>query len=229
MHRYMDVSEERIESLRCLWASRASLEVVGWLRQSEQFKHLATDDGGIHDKLLTIRSFLVPPSGLTQQQIESCILGPVSLQRHIYEALFADVVRWWAAAHRTGQDRNKYLQERMYKDGFVGLWQHFYHWFRNNQLAHYPGGSKSNDVPFLTPPPYGFPLTGKELEQFRSLWTYSMLLTLAGEKCFEALRAEADDTMSFIEEWQEDVWRLSLESEVGTPRTYPWRHEEAET
>ena len=227
MHQYTDASEEQLESLRCLWASRASLEVVGWLRQSEQFKSLATDDGEIYDRLLTIRSFLVPPSILIPQQIESCISGPVSLQRHIYEVLFADVVRWWAAAHNTGRDKNKYLRQRMYKDDFVELWQHFYHWFRNNQLAHYPGGEKSNDVPFLTPPPYGFALTEKELRQFRLLWTYSMLLALAGEERFEALREEAGDTRSFIETWQEDVWRFSLKSEEGrTPQTRPRRNGE---
>ena len=224
-HQHTDVSEERLESLRCLWASRASLEVIGWLRQSEQFKGIATDDGEIHERLRTVRSFLVLPSGLTPEQIESCISGPVSLQRHIYEVLFADVVRWWAVAHNTGRDKNKYLRQRMYKDDFVEPWQHFYHWFRNNQLAHYPGGEKSNDVPFLTPPPYGFALTEKEVKEFRLLWTYSMLLALAGEERFEALRLKAGDTKSFIEEWQEDVWRYSLEPEGGTQQIRPWRHD----
>ena len=225
----MDVSEKQLDSLRCLFASRASLEVIGWLRQNDQFKNLEIENGTINDKLLTIRSFLVPQSGPTPQQIESCILGPVSLQRHIYEVLFADVVRWWAAAHQTPQDRNKYLREKMYKDDFVELWKHFFHGFRHNQLAHYPGGERSNDVPFLTPPPYGFPLSEKELRQFRLLWTYSMLLALAGEKRFESLRGETGDTRSFIEEWQEDVWRFSLESEDGTPQTLPWQHGEVET
>lgn len=139
------------------------------------------------------------------------------------------MVRWWAAAHRTPQDRNKYLQERMYKDDFVELWKHFFHGFRHNQLARYPGGERSNDVPFLTPPPYGFALTERELKQFRLLWTYSTLLASAGEKRFEALRGETGDTRSFIEEWQGDVWRFSLESEDGTPQTLPWQRGEAKT
>lgn len=66
----MDATEKQLDSLRCLWASRTSLEVIGWLRHSEQFKNLEIENGAVNDKLLTIRSFLVQPSVLTPQQIE---------------------------------------------------------------------------------------------------------------------------------------------------------------
>ncbi len=85
----------------------------------------------------------------------------------------------------------------MYKGEFAALRDHFYHGFRNNQLAHFPGGSKSNDNPFLTPAPYGFFLSQKEYDDFRSLLTHSIKLAMLGAEKLEELGT--DDIISEIE------------------------------
>lgn len=73
----------------------------------------------------------------------------------------------------------------MYKGAFSTLRSHFYHGFRNNQLAHFPGGIKNNDNPLLTPYPYGFFLSRKEYGDFRSLLSHSIKLTMLGAEEFE--------------------------------------------
>ena len=187
------------ESLRCLFASVASMEVIDWLLKSDRYKGVIADARDIDEKLSNIRSFFAVGIGFTKQEVQYHFL-PVgsALTRHIYGVLFADAVRWWAAAHRTGQDKSKYLRDAMYKGEFVALFHHFYHDFRNNQLAHFPGGSKSNDNPFLTPIPYGFLMSTKEFEDFRTLLAHSIWMAMVGVEKLEERGPE--DIFSEIEE-----------------------------
>lgn len=168
------------ESLRCLFASDASISVIDWLLSDDHLGNITRDAEDIENKLVNIRSFF--SMGMFSRKDIMHRFSPFGspLVNHIYQVLFSDAVRWWAAAHRTGQDRNKYLQDAMYKGKFVDLYRHFYHDFRNNQLAHFPGGTKSNDIPFLTPIPYGLGLTQGEYDDFRSLLAHSIKLTLGG-------------------------------------------------
>ena len=176
------------ESLRCLFASVASVEVIDWLLKSDQYKNVLADAGNINEKLANIRSFFAVGTGLTKKDVRDRLLPIwVGLAEHIYHVLFADAVRWWAAAHRTRQDENKYLRDTMYKGEFVTLFHHFYHEFRNNQLSHFPGGSKSNDNPFLTPTPYGFLLSPKEYEDFRTLLAHSISMAMVGAEKLDEL------------------------------------------
>ena len=123
---------------------------------------------------------------MTKQEVERNFIPLGSLlAQHIYGVLFADAVRWWAAAQRSRQDRNKYLRYKMYKGEFVALYDHFLHGFRNNQLAHFPGGTESNDNPLLTPAPYGFFLSRKEVDDFRALLAYSIKLIMFEGDLFE--------------------------------------------
>ena len=177
---------KRRESLRCLFASVASVTVMGWLLESGQFRRMTAESEDIDDMLVNVRSFFVAGMGLTRQEVRHRFMPMGSvLSQHIYGALFADAVRWWAAAQRNRQDKNKYLRDSMYKGEFATLRHHFYHGFRNNQLAHFPGGIANNDNPLLTPSPYGFFLSQKEYEDFRSLLAHSIKLTILGAEEFE--------------------------------------------
>ena len=177
---------KRRESLRCLFASVASVTVMDWLLKSGRLGQITTEAREIDDKLVNIRSFFVARMGWSQQEVMRS-LTPIgsALGHHITGVLFADAVRWWAAAHRTRQDENKYLRDIMYKGEFSKLRSHFYHGFRNNQLAHFPGGLENNDNPLLTPPPYGFFLSQKEYDDFRSILAHSTKLTFLGAEEFE--------------------------------------------
>lgn len=182
---------KRRESLRCLFASLASIKVIDWLLQSDHFKNMIANAEDIDERLANIRSFFVSGMGLTRKDVQNNMLPIWSvLVEHIYGVLFADAVRWWAAAHRTGRDENKYLRDAMYKGEFVAPFRHFYHDFRNNQLAHFPGGPKSNDNPFLTPAPYGFLLSQKEYDDFRSLLTHSIKLAMVSAEKLDELAVE---------------------------------------
>ena len=131
------------------------------------------------------RSFF-QDGGLSKEEVEYKFIPLGSfLARHIYGVLFADAVRWWAAAQRSSQDRSKYLHYKMYRGEFVALYDHFLHGFRNNQLAHFPGGTESNDNPLLTPAPYGFFLSRKEVDDFRALLAYSIKLIMFEGDLFE--------------------------------------------
>ena len=177
---------KRRESLRCLFASVASVTVMDWLLKSGQLNQLSAEADEIDDMLVNIRSFFIAGMGLSRQEVRYRFMPMGSaLSRHIYGVLFSDAVRWWAAAHRSGQDENKYLRDSMYKDKFGALRHHFYQEFRNNQLAHYPGGIKNNDNPLLTPAPYGFFLSVEEYENFRSVLTHSIKLTMLGAEEFD--------------------------------------------
>ena len=179
MTQQVSESFKKRESLRCLFASVASMEVIDWLLEGGQLKAITANAYDIDERLTNIRSFFLSGWGLTRQEVERKFIPLGSLlAQHIYGVLFADAVRWWAAAHRSKQDRNKYLRYKMYKGGFVALYDHFLHGFRNNQLAHFPGGQKSNDNPLLTPAPYGFFLTPKEVDDFRALLAYSIKLIM---------------------------------------------------
>ena len=188
---------KRHESLRCLFASIASVTVMDSLLESDQFSRITAEVEGIDDLLVNVRSFFVTGMGLSRQEVRDRFIPSGSpLADHIYGVLFADAVRWWASAHRSRQDENKYLRDSMYKGEFVTHWGHFYHGFRNNQLAHFPGGKKSNDNPILTPSPYGFFLSQKEYGDFRSLLSHSIQLTLFGA---EELERQWDTVNSLVE------------------------------
>lgn len=132
----------------------------------------------IDQRLQNIRAFFVrewlDESEIRQKHMP--IIGP--FLDHLMKSLFADAVRWWAAAHHSGQDKDKFLCSTMYKGDLDDLYTHFYHWFRNNQLAHFPGGVRSNDHPLWVPTPYGFFLSEAEYRNFRYLLVNSIKLTL---------------------------------------------------
>ena len=169
-----------LQSLRCLFASVASLEVMDHLLKSKRMHLLANDGDDIEDVLFNVRMYFIAGPGLSKEDMRHrhAPIGGM-LQSHIYGVLFSDAVRWWAAAHRTGQDENKYLRASMYSSEFTGRYDHFYHEFRNNQLAHFPVKMEPVEPPFLTPTPYGFFLSQQEYDHFRSLLSYSIRLTLA--------------------------------------------------
>ena len=172
---------KRHEYLRCLFASVASVTVMDWMLKSGQFRRMTAEAEDIDDMLVNVRSFFVTGMGWSRQEVRDRFIPIGSpLSHHIYGVLFTDAIRWWAAAHRTGQDENKYLRDSMYKGEFSTLRSHFYHGFRNNQLAHFPGGKENNDNPLLTPYPYGFFLSQKEYEDFRSILAHSIKLTFLG-------------------------------------------------
>ena len=179
MTQQVSESFKKRESLRCLFAAVASMEVIEWFLEGGQLKAITPNAHDIDERLTNIRSFFLSGWGLTKEEVEYKFIPLGSLlAQHIYGVLFADAVRWWAAAQRSKQDRNKYLRYRMYKGEFVALYDHFLHGFRNNQLAHFPGGEKSSDNPLLTPAPYGFFLTPKEADDFRALLAYSIKLIM---------------------------------------------------
>ena len=152
---------------------------------------------------------------MTKQEVERKFIPIGSLlSHHIYGVLFADAVRWWAAAQYSGQDRNKYLRVAMYKGDFAALHDHFLHGFRNNQLAHFPGGEKSNDNPLLTPAPYGFFLSQKEIDDFRALLAYSIKLVMLDddlhEDTWDGFVAYAGEEWAHIPEEQKQAIKYAL-------------------
>lgn len=191
-----DVKQQ--ESLRCLFASVASITVMDWLLEDHRLARIAAEAGDLEDKLFNIRSFFVAGLSLSREEFHNKFM-PISgaLTNHIYGVLFADAVRWWAAAHPSGSDRNKYLTKPMYKGKFAVLWKHYYVDFRHKQLAHFPGGKESNDIPFLTPTPYGFFLSKQEFNDFRSLLAHSIRLTMFGA---EEWVFQLDSIESLLEE-----------------------------
>ena len=186
MTQHVSEGFKKRESLRCLFASVASMEVIDWLLENGQLKTITANAYDIDERLTNIRSFFLSGWGLTKQEVERNFIPLGSLlAQHIYGVLFADAVRWWAAAQFSGQDPNKYLRVAMYKGEFAALHDHFLHGFRNNQLAHFPGGEKSNDNPLLTPAPYGFFLSQKEVNDFRALLAYSIKLVMLDDDLYE--------------------------------------------
>ena len=152
---------------------------------------------------------------MTKQEVERNFIPVGSLlSHHIYGVLFADAVRWWAAAQCSGQDRNKYLRVAMYKGDFAALHNHFLHGFRNNQLAHFPGGEKSNDNPLLTPAPYGFFLSQKEIDDFRALLAYSIKLVMLDddlhEDTWDGFVAYSGEEWAHIPEEQKQAIKYAL-------------------
>ena len=55
---------------------------------------------------------------------------------------------------------------------------------------------RSNDTPFLTPPPYGFLLSQKEYDDFRTILAHSIKLTLLGEEEFELQRDKINSLLA---------------------------------
>lgn len=169
---------KRRESLRCLLASLASIEAIEWVFIERGIDWATVNLNDIDRRLQNIRAFFVRRV-LDDSEIQRNhmpIFGP--FLDHLMSVLFADAVRWWAAAHRSGQDENKFLRWTMYKGDLVPMCDHFNHDFRNNQLAHFPGGGKSNDNPLWVPTPYGFPLVVKELEDFKRILSNALAFTI---------------------------------------------------
>ena len=190
------------------------MEVIDWLLESGQLSSVVAQAKDIDERLVNIRSFFVIGWGLTRQQVQHSLIPVGSpLSHHIYGVLFSDAVRWWAAAHRSRQDENKYLRDAMYKGDFAALKNHFYHGFRNNQLAHFPGGIKNNDHPLLTPAPYGFFLSQKELDDFRALLAYSIKLTFLGAEKVDEFMDQLTQTIetSFMSEEQKTAVTKALQ------------------
>ena len=203
------------ESLRCLFASVTSMEIIDWLLKSGQWGAVIANAYDIDERLTNIRLFFLSEWGLARHEAErNFIVMGSQLSHHVYGVLFSDAVRWWAAAHHSGQDRNKYLRTCMYKGEFAGFHDHFRHGFRNNQLAHFPGGEKSNDNPLLTPAPYGFSLTQKEVDDFRALLTYSIKLLMLDnnqhEDAWEGFIAYAGEEFDYMPEDQKQALKEAL-------------------
>ena len=170
--------QQRRESLRCLLAALASVEAMEWVFIERGIDWATVNLNSIDRRLQNIRAFFMR-GVLDDREIQRNhmpMFGP--FLDHLMSVLFADAVRWWAAAHRSRQDENKFLRGTMYKGDLVPLFNHFNHEFRNNQLAHFPGGKKSNDHAFWVPTPYGFPLTVKECEDFKRLLSNGIAFTL---------------------------------------------------
>ena len=165
------------ESLRCLLASLASIEAMDWIFIKRGINWEIVNTTEIDQHLQNIKAWFLQ-GALTESEIQKHMpmIGP--FLDHLMKVLFADAVRWWAAAHHSGQDKNKFLRSTMYKGDMEDLYTHFYHWFRNNQLAHFPGGNRSNDNPLWVPTPYGFFLSKGEYHSFRHLLVSSIKLTL---------------------------------------------------
>lgn len=174
---------KRRESLRCLHASLASLSVLDWsIERKDLMGQVAVEaeQNGIEDKLINLRAILLAPSVSREDAVKKYLLMGSQLVHHIRSSLLADAVRWWAAAHRSRQDEKKYLRDSMYVDeGFPELFGHFYHGFRNNQLAHFPGGVDFDNM-FITPLPYLLP-TQADLDDFKRLLAYSFELLMVDE------------------------------------------------
>ena len=165
------------ESLRCLLASFASIETMKWIFIERRIDWELVNTREMDKRLENIRAFFVREL-LDESEIQKQMpmIGP--FLDHLMKVLFADAVRWWAAAHYSGQDKNKFLRSTMYKGDLDDLYTHFYHGFRNNQLAHFPGGDHSKDNPLWVPTPYGFFLSEAEYHNFRRLLTNSIKLTI---------------------------------------------------
>ena len=205
------------ESLRCLFASDTSIAVIDWLLNGGHMSKITADAEDIEHKLVNIRSFFSMGMFSREDILHRFVPIGSPLVNHIYQVLFSDAVRWWAAAHRTGQDKNKYLQDAMYKGEFVALYWHFYHEFRNNQLAHFRGGTESNDIPFLTPLPYGFALTQGEYDDFRCLLAHSIKLTFGGA---EESESHWNELNRLLDELPEDLRKAAVEAIKKTSRDY---------
>lgn len=212
--------QKRRESLRCLLASLASVEAMEWVFIERGIDWATVNLNSIDRRLQNIRAFFVR-GVLDDNEIQRNhmpMFGP--FLDHLMSVLFADAVRWWAAAHRSGQDENKFLRWTMYKGDLVPLCNHFNHEFRNNQLAHFPGGGKSNDHPWWVPTPYGFPLTVKEFEDFKRLLSNAIAFALGAntDKVDLSQMAEQDP------ELKELVDQLTTEekSAVESALTFAW-------
>ena len=60
---------ERRESLRCLFASVASMTVMDWLLKRGRLGPMAVEAEDIDDMLVNIRSFFVARTGLSLQEV----------------------------------------------------------------------------------------------------------------------------------------------------------------
>ena len=60
---------ERRESLRCLFASVASLTVMDWLLKSEHLRRVISEADDVDEMLVNIRSFFMVGWGLSQQEV----------------------------------------------------------------------------------------------------------------------------------------------------------------
>ena len=149
--------QKRRESLRCLLASLASVEAMEWVFIERGIDWATVDPNGIDRRLQNIRAFFV--RGVLDDSViqrnHMPMFGP--FLDHLMSVLFSDAVRWWAAAHRSGQDENKFLRRTMYRGELAALCNHFNHEFRNNQLAHSPAARRATTTHRGFPPRTGSP------------------------------------------------------------------------
>ena len=204
------------ETLRCLLASLASIEAMDWIFIKRGINWETVNTTEIDQRLQNIRAWFLQgalPESKIQEHMP--IIGP--FLDHLMKVLFADAVRWWAAAHRSGQDQNKFLRSTMYKGDLDDLYTHFYHRFRNNQLAHFPGGERSNDNLSWVPTPYGFFLSQAEYDRFRHLLVHSFKLTLGVSADWPNLNQLSEDSpelKELIEQMTQEE-RSALESALA--------------
>ena len=175
------IDKKRHESLRCLFASVASIVVLDWLLEKKELRDKIADEAiEINEKLINIRTIFLAGAGRREDVIHSVVQVGSPLMNHIHAVLFADAVRWWAAAHRNKHDKNKYLSVKMFDPEHQESWRHFYQEFRNEQLAHFPGGVGFDDI-LITPLPYNFLLSLSEIDNFKRILAYSIHLVLTDE------------------------------------------------
>ena len=171
----------------------ASIEAMDWIFIKRGINWEIVDTQEIDQRLQYIRAWFLQGT-LPENEIQKHMPTTGLLLDHLMRVLFADAIRWWAAAHCSRPEPNKFLRATMYKADEATLYDHFYHWFRNNQLAHFPGGKKSNDNLLWVPTPYLFPLTWAEHDNFKSLLVNSIKLTLGGHTSWPGLNQFAEVT-----------------------------------
>ena len=70
MTQHVSESFKKRESLRCLFASVASMEVVEWLLESDQLRAITASSYAIDERLTNIRLFFLSGWGLTKREVE---------------------------------------------------------------------------------------------------------------------------------------------------------------
>ena len=85
MTQHVSESFKKRESLRCLFASVASMEVVEWLLESDQLRAITASSYAIDERLTNIRLFFLSGWGLTKREVERNLMPVGSpLSHHIY-------------------------------------------------------------------------------------------------------------------------------------------------
>ena len=92
----MEFNKKRHESLRCLFASVASIVVLDWLLEKQDIRDkIANEAIAVSEELINIRIFFLTPIGNREDVIRNVVQLGSPLLNHIYAVLFADAIRWW--------------------------------------------------------------------------------------------------------------------------------------